>query len=111
MLQAMVSHFAILSSHYLLISKAKHRTVHVQSVGYKVPNWNPIIQSSEISDMKLYNAIDEWQLECPSILFCYLPEKETGPYNCVKSICDLFIGGNTQCIVQKTASAQKQLGQ
>ena len=80
-------------------------------MGYKVPNWNPIIQESEISDKKLYNAIDDWQLECPAMLFVYLPEKETGSYNCVKSICDLFIGGNTQCIVQKTASAQKQLGQ
>lgn len=85
--------------------------VPVQSLGYKVPNWNPIIQESEISDKKLYNAVDDWQLECPAMLFVYLPEKETGSYNCVKSICDLFIGGNTQCIVQKTASGQKQLGQ
>jgi hypothetical protein len=85
--------------------------IDFRSKGFKVSGWNQIIAMSDVAEYSFYNAVENWQIECPAMIFCFLPDVDTTLYNCVKAVCDLMIGTNTQCIVQATAARQKTLQQ
>lgn len=83
----------------------------IDGFGFKTEGWDQIIQPSEVSDMKAIEPIEHWQIECPAMIFLYLPENGTTVYNCAKTICDLQVGVNSQMIVQATAAKQRSLDQ
>lgn len=78
---------------------------------FRVEGYPAVIQENDISATKFYFKVEEWQIECPAMIFCYLPDDDKSFYDCVKTMGDLELGVATQCIVQETATKQKTLNQ
>jgi len=83
----------------------------VEKFGYKNPNSTPHF-SDVFFDTALLPRPDlilgSWQIQCPSIVFFYLPDDSKDVYNCIKMIGDIEFGINTQCMVQQ--KCQKNRG-
>jgi hypothetical protein len=69
------------------------------------------VDGIDIGSSKPYSPLQDWQIECPTMILCYIPEYETGLYNFLKTICDISLGLNSQIIVKAKASAAKNLPQ
>ena len=76
-------------------------------VGFYITG-RPELSSSQVIDPQPLYELELWQVECPALVFFYLPEKETMAYDCVKFLSDVFFGINTQCFVHKTLTNQKR---
>lgn len=76
--------------------------------GFRTQGWDAIITCDEIADIKPIVDVEdpERQIECPSMIFCYLPDTGTRLYENVKTICDFYPGVNSQCIVQAKVRSQ-----
>ena len=80
--------------------------------GYELPQWDYIIPSDmpHRHQPPVY-PLEDWQFECPAMVFVYLPNKRTDIYDCVKMLSDLEFGISSQCIVQSTVQKQQNLDQ
>eukprot|EP00934_Nitzschia_sp_Nitz4_P008004 Nitzschia sp. Nitz4//scaffold142_size57810//28581//32540//NITZ4_006496-RA/size57810-augustus-gene-0.23-mRNA-1//1//CDS//3329536391//7994//frame0 len=80
--------------------------------GFIIPEYGPV-PMSEISETEINPilVLEPFQIECPAQIIVYLPENTTQLYDMVKTISDLSLDVNTQCIVQATAGRQKRLEQ
>jgi len=65
-----------------------------------------IVDGTDIGDAEPYTILNDWQIECPSMVLCYISEHETALYNLLKTVCDVSVGLNSQIVVQAKASAQ-----
>jgi hypothetical protein len=94
----MVTHFDFLP----LVSE-------IAGIGYSVKDFPDIILDREAEpDPSPVYPLEDWQFVCPSLVFFYLPDKDTKMYDCVKVLSDLEFGINTQCIVQNKVCEQKR---
>lgn len=54
---------------------------------------------------------EDWQIECPAMIFIYLPKKEAESYNLVKMFAHFVFGVQSQCIVSETFKKQSNADQ
>lgn len=81
----------------------------VAGIEYRLDGQDQIVPESEVMpNPRPYYEMEDWQFECPALVFFYLPDKRSDLYDCVKALSDLEFGVNTQCIVQETCSRQKR---
>ena len=78
----------------------------IGEVGYKVLSGDQVETIVFDENPTPLYELQHWQYECPALIFVYLPENRTDLYDCVKLMCDLEFGINSQCIVQETAKRQ-----
>lgn len=64
------------------------------------------IDEKDIADTEAFSVLNDWQIECPSMVFCYISDVDTAMYNLLKTICDISVGLNSQIIVKARASSQ-----
>lgn len=61
------------------------------------------IEKSLIGEVEPYSPLQAWQIEFPSMVFCFISEADTALYNLLKTVCDVRIGISSQVIVQAKA--------
>jgi hypothetical protein len=64
------------------------------------------VDGKDVEVAKQYSPLSDWQIECPSMIFCYISEVDTALYNLLKTVCDISVGLNSQILVKAKASAQ-----
>lgn len=98
---------------FLIINSSVDVIGNNHTIGFKAENWEPIIQTDEISKIEPLESVrvEEWQIEACGFLVCFLPQHDTKLYNCVKTFCDLELGCNSQCVVQLKVGQQRRLEQ
>jgi len=50
---------------------------------------------------------EDWQIECPSVVFCQLPDDGAGRYNLIKLMSNFEFGVQSQCFLGSKFSQQK----
>jgi hypothetical protein len=85
-----------------------HSMSDIDCVGYKNNEKNCIYRDREAEpNPQPIFMLEDWQYECPALVFVYLPEKKrTDLYDYVKLLSDVQFGINSQCMVQETCSSQ-----
>jgi hypothetical protein len=68
------------------------------------------IPESDILESIPYFPLKLWQIECPAMIFVYLPNDEQKQYHFVKLLSHFFFGVSSQCVVQGKYSDQFQKG-
>ena len=60
-----------------------------------------------VTPPEVITFVDEKCVECPAVVFIYLPERKTDTYHFVKMLASYFHGVPSQCLVQQTYIRQK----
>ena len=58
------------------------------------------IPESDIVESKPYLPLKLWQIECPAMIFVYLPSDDQKQYHFIKLLAHFFFGVSSQCVVQ-----------
>jgi len=67
------------------------------------------VKGDAVVNSLMYDS--SWQIDCPSLVFAILPEKDKDLYNLVKLVTNFCFGKQSQCLVWKTFQKQKNRDQ
>jgi hypothetical protein len=85
----------------------------VQEIGWKLVDIDTFALETEImpNPDPLYK-LEEWQIECPAIVFVYAADNKSDQYDFMKMLSDFHFGVQSQYIVQAKCSKQgNRIGQ
>jgi hypothetical protein len=85
-----------------------------QEIGWKILDFDNFIAAEDeaMPNPRPAFELEDWQIECPAIVFVYAADNSTAQYDCVKMFSDFQFGVQCQYIVQEKCAAQgRRIGQ
>jgi hypothetical protein len=85
----------------------------VQEIGWKLlpsdgKQESFIFETEAMPNPEPVYKLEDWQIECPAIVFVYASDNKSDQYNFMKMLSDFHFGVQSQYIVQANCSKQGQ---
>lgn len=66
----------------------------------------PVPETEILDNPRPCFPLEWWQIECPAMVFVYLPEANSESYHFAKLLAHCYFGVSSQCIAQDKYSGQ-----